>query len=45
MARAIRSNLDGVVRLGWARAETDIGDAYYQRFGFSFFFNYRPNER
>ncbi len=33
------------VRLGWTRAETDIGDAYYQRFGFSFFFNYRPNER
>jgi len=45
VARSIRSNLDGVVRLGWARAETDIGDAYYQRFGFSFFFNYRPNER
>ena len=45
MARSIRSNLDGVVRLGWTRAETDIGDAYYQRFRLSFFFNYRPNER
>ena len=45
LARAMRINLDGVVRLGWTRAETDIGDAYYQRFGLSFFFNYRPNER
>lgn len=36
--------LDGVVRLGWTCAETDVGDAYYQRFGHSFFFNYRPNE-
>ena len=45
LGRSIRSNLDGVVRLGWTRAETDIGDAYYQRFGLSFFFNYRPNER
>ena len=44
LARSIRSNLDGVVRLGWTRAETDIGDAYYQRFGLSFFFNYRPND-
>lgn len=44
VARSIRSNLDGVVRLGWTRAETNVGDAYYQRFGLSFFFNYRPNE-
>ena len=45
LMRSIRSNLDGGFRLGWTRAETDIGNAYYQRFGFSFLFNYRPNER
>ena len=45
LMRSIRSNLDGGLRLGWTRAETDIGNAYYQRVGFSFLFNYRPNER
>lgn len=45
LVRPIRANLDGGIRLGWTRAETDIGDAYYQRFGLSFLFNYRPNER
>ncbi len=44
LVRSIRSNLDGGVRLGWTRAETDIGNAYYQRFGLSFFLNYRPND-
>ncbi|MCH7530440.1 MAG: hypothetical protein IIB36_01590 [Gemmatimonadetes bacterium] len=45
LVRSIRSNLDGGVRLGWTRAETDIGNAYYQRFGLSVFLNYRPNDR
>ena len=45
LMRSIRSNLDGGVRVGWTRAETDIGNAYYQRFGISFLFNYRPNSR
>lgn len=45
LMRSIRDNLDGGFRLGWTRAETDIGNAYYQRFGFSFLLNYRPNER
>jgi hypothetical protein len=45
LMRSIRSNLDGGFRLGWTRAETDIGNAYYQRFGFSFLLNYRPNDR
>ena len=44
LLRSILSNLEGGVRLGWTRAETDIGNAYYQRFGLSFLFNYRPND-
>lgn len=40
--RTLAPNLDGVFRFGWTRAETDIGDAYYQRFGTSVLFNFRP---
>jgi hypothetical protein len=40
--RPLASNLDGAVRFGWTRAETDIGRAYYRRFGGSVQFNYRP---
>lgn len=36
------SNLDGAVRFGWTRAETDIGDSYFERFGGSILFRYRP---
>jgi len=43
--RALAANLDGVVRFGWARAETDIGDQYYQRYGVSVLFNFRPSIR
>lgn len=43
VGRPVASNLDAAVRLGWARAETDIGSAYYRRFGASVLFNYRPN--
>jgi hypothetical protein len=43
LTRPLAANLDGAVRFGWTRAETDIGDAYYQRFGSSVQFNYRPN--
>ena len=39
------SNLDGAVRLGWTRAETDFGQAYYERFGLSVHANYRPLTR
>lgn len=42
VSRLIATNLDGAFRLGWTRAETDIGSAYYQRFGASFQLNYRP---
>jgi hypothetical protein len=41
--RPLAANLDGAIRFGWTRAETDIGSAYYRRFGGSVFFNYRPN--
>ncbi|MEQ9398479.1 MAG: hypothetical protein RJQ04_04865 [Longimicrobiales bacterium] len=40
--RPLASNLDGAIRFGWTRAETDIGRAYYRRFGGSVQFNYRP---
>jgi len=42
VARAFAINLDGAVRLGWTRAETDIGSAYYRRVGLSVRMNYRP---
>lgn len=40
--RALAPNLDASVRFGFSRGETDIGDAYFQRYGVSFFLNYRP---
>lgn len=40
--RPLAANLDGALRLGWTRAETDIGDSYYQRFGATFLLHYRP---
>jgi len=43
VGRPLAINLDGALRLGWTRAETDIGSAYYQRFGMSLRLNYRPN--
>ena len=42
ISHALASNLDGAIRFAWTRAETDIGDEYYQRFGASVQFNYRP---
>jgi len=43
--RELAPNLDGVLRFGWTRAETDIGDQYYQRYGVSVLFNFRPSLR
>lgn len=40
--RSFARNLDGTLRLGWARAETEIGDEFFQRFGASVLLNYRP---
>lgn len=42
LTRPLAENLDGAIRFGWTRAETDIGRAYYRRFGTSIHFNYRP---
>ncbi len=42
LTRPLAENLDGALRFGWTRAETDIGSAYYRRFGTSLQFNYRP---
>lgn len=41
--RSLARNLDGTFRLGWTRAETEIGGQYFQRFGGSFLLNYRPD--
>ena len=42
LTRSLAFNLDGTVRAGWSRAETEIGDAYYQRFGGSVLLHFRP---
>lgn len=42
LGRPLTANLDGAFRLGWTRAETYFGSAYYQRFGASVQFNFRP---
>jgi len=42
VSRPLYFNLDGAIRFGWTRAETDIGDSYFERFGASFLFRYRP---
>lgn len=40
--RPLSSRLDAALRFGFNRAETDIGNAYFRRYGVSFFLNYRP---
>jgi hypothetical protein len=40
--RLIARNLQGTLRAGWTRAETEIGNAYFQRFGASFLMQFRP---
>ena len=45
LARPLMVNLDGAVRLGWNRAETDIGGSYFERYGATFLLRYRPWER
>ena len=42
VGRPIAPNLNGAVRVGWTRAEIDIGNAYYERVGISIRLNYRP---
>ncbi len=45
VTRPLYVNLDGAVRFGWTRAEADIGNSYFERFGSSFLLRYRPWER
>lgn len=42
LARPLLVNLDGAVRFGWNRAETDIGNAYFERYGGTLLLRYRP---
>ncbi len=42
LSRELAANLDGSFRFGLTRAETEIGGAYYRRFGGSFLLNFRP---
>jgi hypothetical protein len=41
-SRPLYRNLDGAVRFAWTRAEEDIGQSYFERFGVSVLFRYRP---
>ncbi len=45
LARPLFQNLDGAVRFGWNRAETEIGNSYFERFGATVLLRYRPFER
>ena len=42
LSRPVAVNLDGAIRFGWTRAETNIGDSYFQRYGLSILLDYRP---
>ena len=41
LARPLAVVVDGSLRLGWTRAEADVGDAYFRRFGLSVLLRYR----
>ncbi|MEX2530247.1 MAG: hypothetical protein WD960_05685 [Gemmatimonadota bacterium] len=41
-SRGLASNLDATVRVGWTRAETEIGGQYFERYGGSLLLNFRP---
>ena len=43
LSRPVAANLDTALQFGWTRAETDVGDQYYQRYGVTVLFRYRPN--
>jgi hypothetical protein len=42
LIRGLAENLNAQLRFAWARAETDIGNSYYNRFGTTLLFNFRP---
>lgn len=42
LTRGLARNLDGTFRVGWTRAETEIGGEYFQRVGAYVLLRYRP---
>lgn len=42
LTRPVALNVESAIRFGWTRAETDLADTYYSRFGVSLRMNYRP---
>jgi len=40
LARPLAPALGGSMRLGWTRAEADVGNAYFQSFGISMLLRY-----
>ncbi len=45
LSRGLAANLDGAIRFGLTRAETDIGDSYFRRYGLAILLHYRPTRR
>ena len=43
LSRPVAANLDTALQFGWTRAETDVGAQYYERYGVTVLFRYRPN--
>ena len=43
LSRPVAANLDAALQLGWTRAETDVGDQSYERYGMTVLFRFRPN--
>ena len=42
VTRRLAENMDGSVRLGWTRAESNIADEYFERFSGTLLLTYRP---
>ena len=42
VSKYLADAVTGTFRIGWTRAETEIGDAYFERYSGSLLFNYRP---
>jgi hypothetical protein len=42
LVRQMAPNLNAQLRFGWTRAETDIGNSYFNRFGTTLLLNFRP---
>ncbi len=42
VSKYLTDAVTGTFRVGWTRAETEIGDAYFERYSGSLLFNYRP---